>query len=1065
MLGEANRKIKQLDPMDQSLQKAEVALADGDLRTAARHATAVERSATASPDQVSQAAALGQQVDRRRHELEATVPDALVQAERDYMAGRYGEAKAGLEMVYGSGVTLTQAQQATLDKYQLKLVDLSGEHPELFGAAGSAGMMQPGTVKRREEQPPAQPATPPSSPAAQPTAQPSTPPPAVEPLPPPPSQPPTGEDPTKLAMRTEASSLLAEADRAFDEKRWGTARATYERLAREFNQYLSPDQLQHVNQRIADAQSLMNRAQPPQPNQDNDRLIRKQQTIAIFNNDLGEATRAVSSGDTTRARDFVAQAQLALSSNRDVFAESEIEGMTGQLNDMKARIATEEQRIIRTTAEKQAQDLAKSQAEAERLARQERERRIIELIDRIRAYQSEQRYEEALQATDQLLFLDRNNPTGLLLHDTIFDIIIYKKANDIYNLKQQGYGQTSLDNQEASIPPANLVNYPPDWPAISVRRGGDATAMADTPENRRVLAELNNPTKKIPSVNFTDNSLGDVLAFVQSVTNQNIDVDWSSLEQANIQKDSTVSLSLTNVTPKTLLDRLVQKISGTDRSTRADWAVNDGVITVASEDKIRKNTTLVIYDVRDLLHEVPDYTDVPRIDLQQALQAAGSSGGGGGGGQSPFREEGNDRRQQQRDREQRMDDLISIITSNVDFDGWADNGGDTGKIQKLLTGGGGNLIITNTPKNHRAIAGLLSKLREIRAMQINVETRFLLVNQDFFERIGFDLDVYFNANNKQVRTLRGADPTIRASDFFGQDGRLGGVTGSATGALAPNASTTTPAGTALTRGIPAHSGWSPIGIQQDSLGLSSTIAPRSDWSDAILAASPALGIAGQFLDDVQVDFLIQATQADRRSIQLTAPRLTFTNGQTSNIYVATQTAFVSDLNPVVGDSAVGFDPTVGVVTEGVTLLVEGTVTADRRYVTMNVDAGVSRVDGFAQQPVTAVAGGQLVNSAATQSFIQLPKVTVTRVRTTVTVPDQGTILMGGQRLITEYEIETGVPVLSKLPIINRFFTNRIESKEEQTLLILIKPTILIQNEEEEKNYPGLLEQMRLGAGG
>src|SRR5262249_14579037 len=152
--------------------------------------------------------------------------------------------------------------------------------------------------------------------------------------------------------------------------------------------------------------------------------------------------------------------------------------------------------------------------------------------------------------------------------------------------------------------------------------------------------------------------------------------------------------------------------------------------------------------------EIPDYTDIPRIDLQQALQ----SSQGGGGGQSPFREEGNDRQQKSRDREERINDITQIITSNIDFDGWADNGGDTGKIQKLVNQG--SLIITNTPKNHRAIAGLLSKLREVRAMQINVETRFLLVNQDFFEQIGFDLDVYFNAKNNQIRNAQASDPTV-----------------------------------------------------------------------------------------------------------------------------------------------------------------------------------------------------------------------------------------------------------------------------------------------------------------
>jgi len=255
--------------------------------------------------------------------------------------------------------------------------------------------------------------------------------------------------------------------------------------------------------------------------------------------------------------------------------------------------------------------------------------------------------------------------------------------------------------------------------------------------------------------------------------------------------------------------------------------------------------------------------------------------------------------------------------------------------------------------------------------------------------------------------------------------------------------------------------WSPVGFFQDSLGLANTLV-EGDFATQVSGSNPALGISGQFMDDIQVDFLVQATQADKRTVQLTAPRLTFTNGQTANIFVVTQQAFVSDLTPVVGDSAVGFDPTVAVASEGVTMLMEGVIAADRRYVTLNVDAGVGRIDGFAQQPVTAVAGGQLVNSADTQSFIQLPTITVTRVRTTVTVPDEGTVLLGGQRLITELEIETGVPVLSKIPILNRFFTNRISAKEEQTLLILLKPTILITAEQEEKNFPGLLDKLQSG---
>ena len=131
---------------------------------------------------------------------------------------------------------------------------------------------------------------------------------------------------------------------------------------------------------------------------------------------------------------------------------------------------------------------------------------------------------------------------------------------------------------------------------------------------------------------------------------------------------------------------------------------------------------------------------------------------------------------------------------------------------------------------------------------------------------------------------------------------------------------------------------------------------------------------------------------------------------------------------------------------------------------MNIITGISKLESLLPLPVTAIAGGQLVNSASAQSFIQLPTTSVTQIQTTVTVPDQGTILLGGQRLTTDSEVETGVPVLSKVPVLNRFFTNRIMTRTESTLLILLKPTILIQNEEEDRNFPGLQDSLRLPYG-
>ena len=91
-------------------------------------------------------------------------------------------------------------------------------------------------------------------------------------------------------------------------------------------------------------------------------------------------------------------------------------------------------------------------------------------------------------------------------------------------------------------------------------------------------------------------------------------------------------------------------------------------------------------------------------------------------------------------------------------------------------------------------------------------------------------------------------------------------------------------------------GFSPLGIVQNHNQLLNTIGNFSTFGNTIVNSNPALGFGLSFLDDVQVDLLIEATQADSRNTILTAPRLTMHNGQMAWISVQTQQAYVSALN-------------------------------------------------------------------------------------------------------------------------------------------------------------------------
>ncbi len=1062
-------RLKTMDAIEVSLQKSEVALTESDLREAERQAKAVIAKPGATPEQRGRAESVLADSATRRAELAPVVPGLIEQAMADFDAQRFGAAKSAILAAVRSGVQLDASLAASIEKTQMKIVDLEAAQGRPFDVDTDAAlaMMQPGSVRRGTRpagEPEPEPLPEPAAPApAEPAVEMPAPAPAPKPAPQPeatptppapaPSAAPAQDDLIKAAMRAEAQRMLAEADQAYTQSRFARAADLYDALLSRMRSYLNADEIARAEQNRSEARVRMeanvgrNLGQATVEGLD----LQRQQAMAEFNNLMERSAAALAAGESGKANDLAASARLSISRSRGAFSDAEMTGFNKRVDDQIRAIEAKREEISERERKRAEEERTKTEQERQATLARDRERKINESIDRVRALQQERKYRDALQVTEQVLFLDPNNPTALLLKDILRDIVIYQEYNDVQRDKQFRHALATIDNERAMLPATGMIEYPSDWPKKSFQRG-ETAAYNEPPENRRVLADL--ASKRFPA-NLTDNRLEDVLRFFQTLTNLDMDVDWESLGSIGVTKDSLVSLKLTNVPAETLLDRILRKVS-TDQFSTANWWVENGVLTIASDEALRKNRSLVIYNIQDLLFDIPDYTDVPEIDLQSVLQQ------GEGGGQSPFEENQNQNQNNRPTREERVRQIIDILQQNVDFEGWRDNGGETGTLQEL----NGSLIITNTPRNHREIVGLLSKLREIRNMQINVETKFLLVNQNWFERIAFDIDLVLNANNNQVRAARGVDPSVQPGDFFdfentsGQRGLQRTIQGQGpvNGVAGPIR-----AQQRTNQAIRNPRGWSPIGAQQNSSGLAAILS-EGDFANTILSAAPALGIAGQFLDDIQVDFLIQATQADKRTVQMTAPRLTFTNGQTANIYVVTQQAFVSDLNPVTGDSAVGFDPTVDAVSEGVTLLVEGVISSDRRYVTLNVDAGVGRIDGFAQQPVSAVAGGQLVNSADTQSFIQLPTVTVTRVRTTATVPDEGTILLGGQRLVTEVEIETGVPVLSKIPIINRFFTNRLESKEEQTLLILLKPTVLIQTEEEEKSFPGLLDSVRSGLG-
>ena len=94
-------------------------------------------------------------------------------------------------------------------------------------------------------------------------------------------------------------------------------------------------------------------------------------------------------------------------------------------------------------------------------------------------------------------------------------------------------------------------------------------------------------------------------------------------------------------------------------------------------------------------------------------------------------------------------------------------------------------------------------------------------------------------------------------------------------------------------------------------------------------------------------------------------------------------------------------------------------------------------------------GQQGGGGGGTAITVQQPVVETITVQTTVSVPDGGSVLLGGVKRLKEGRTMAGVPILNKIPYVSRLFRNSGVGRETESLMMMVTPRIIIQEEEEE----------------
>jgi hypothetical protein len=211
---------------------------------------------------------------------------------------------------------------------------------------------------------------------------------------------------------------------------------------------------------------------------------------------------------------------------------------------------------------------------------------------------------------------------------------------------------------------------------------------------RETLARMMKPV----TYNFEEQRLEDCLDFIRTQTGADMEIMWlDGGSSTGLDKDRPITAKGTDITALSALERLLSRAVGD--SGENSWQLGDhGELQIGPKERLNGFKRVELYDISDLLIEVPEYDQVPTIDLQTALSASQ------GGGQSPFQANQNEQNQPgERDRRKRelADELISLITELVEPAQWEAGGGQGGSIRYFQ----GQLIVSAPDYMHRQLAG------------------------------------------------------------------------------------------------------------------------------------------------------------------------------------------------------------------------------------------------------------------------------------------------------------------------------------------------------------------------
>ncbi|HTK76424.1 MAG TPA: hypothetical protein VL371_14260, partial [Gemmataceae bacterium] len=702
----------------------------------------------------------------------------------------------------------------------------------------------------------------------------------------------------------------------------------------------------------------------------------------------------------------------------------------------------------------------------EQVAQMKKQQQVKDLMKQFNQLYKEGKYDQAKLAAEKAKELDPDD-VGVQAACKLAEVHGAMNDYESINKRKEEWSRKGLDDAED---PGRYVNseHPVAIDPIRMKMAEGRKSGArgyDLKTYSEKEKEIQTKLLKTVDVNFKDVPLKTAIEQLRSMNNINIVPDLGALAAEGVSLDQPINLKVDNISLKSALNLMLSQV-------HLMHMPQDEVLLITTEKGGRGKQVLKVYSVADLVIPFDDYMIPTTGSLQKTLEAVQENSkvslnngtqpvasqtyqlrNGQPTGQSSMstnpngNSTGSQNAQQMSSTmsystfttptKQTMEEaLIRLIQRSVKPDSWCDVGG-SGTIEYMPIGLA--LAINQTPDVQEQVAELLDALRRLQDVQISVEVKMITLAETFFERVGLD----FSLNIKTDKSTMQYEPQLVTNQFkpagqvndFSPTRFLAGLTPATNGN--PGVFT------------------SDLDIPIRSSSFQYAIPPFAYPNNPGFNGGLSLGLA--FLSDIQVFMFMEAAQGDRRTNVMQAPKLTLHNGQTSSLSVSDNQFFVTNVNVIGFGGQIVFSPTNTPFPLGVNMTIQGVVSADRRFVRLNISPTLTNLASAIVPlfPVTTFItpvfeGGAQGQPVPFTQFVQQPQFATVQIQTTVMVPDGGTVIMGGLKTLSEGRNEFGPPVLSKLPYIDRLFRNVGYGREAQSLLIMVTPRVIINAEEEER---------------